>query len=57
LINVRHFREKLCEEHGIKLSYTWVKQALQGAGLEILSKSNRNQQGNGENSVAKIQFK
>jgi transposase len=31
--NVRHFHEKLCEEHGIKLSYTWVKQALQGAGL------------------------
>lgn len=31
--NVRHFHEKLVEEHGIKLSYTWVKQALQGAGL------------------------
>src|SRR6266705_6517363 len=31
--NVRHFHEKLAEEHGIKLSYTWVKQALQGAGL------------------------
>src|SRR5882672_906833 len=31
--NVRHFHEKLGEEHGIKLSYTWVKQALQGAGL------------------------
>nr|MBA2704342.1 ISNCY family transposase [Blastocatellia bacterium] len=31
--NVRHFHEKLTEEHGIKLSYTWVKQALQGAGL------------------------
>ncbi len=31
--NVRHFHEKLREEHGIKLSYTWVKQALQGAGL------------------------
>src|SRR5258705_560516 len=31
--NVRHFHEKLSEEHGIKLSYTWVKQALQGAGL------------------------
>jgi transposase len=31
--NVRHFHEKLVEEHGIKLSYTWVKAALQGAGL------------------------
>jgi len=31
--NVRHFHEKLVEEHGIKLSYTWVKTALQGAGL------------------------
>jgi transposase len=31
--NVRHFQEKLVEEHGIKLSYTWVKGALQGAGL------------------------
>src|SRR6266545_1930885 len=31
--NVRHFHEKLVEEHQIKLSYTWVKQALQGAGL------------------------
>jgi transposase len=31
--NVRHFHEKLVEEHAIKLSYTWVKKALQGAGL------------------------
>lgn len=31
--NVQHFHEKLVEEHGIKLSYTWVKTALQGAGL------------------------
>jgi transposase len=31
--NVRHFHEKLGPEHGIELSYTWVKQALQGAGL------------------------
>jgi transposase len=31
--NVRHFHEKLGEEHGIRLSYTWVKLALQGAGL------------------------
>src|SRR5215471_3498208 len=31
--NVRHFHEKLVEEHGIELSYTWVRNALQGAGL------------------------
>ena len=31
--NVRHFHEKLREEHEIELSYTWVKKALQGAGL------------------------
>jgi len=31
--NVRHFHEKLREEHQIELSYTWVKLALQGAGL------------------------
>ena len=31
--NVKHFHEKLTEEHGIQLSYTWVKMALQGAGL------------------------
>jgi transposase len=31
--NVRHFHEKLREEHGLRLSYTWVKLALQGAGL------------------------
>src|SRR5205814_7850242 len=31
--NVRHFHEKLVADHGIKLSYTWVKLALQGAGL------------------------
>jgi transposase len=30
--NVKHFHEKLKEEHGIELSYSWVKQALQGAG-------------------------
>lgn len=32
-LNVRHFHEKLREEHEIELSYTWVKQALQAAGL------------------------
>lgn len=32
-LNVRHFHEKLVEQQGIQLSYTWVKLALQGAGL------------------------
>jgi transposase len=32
-LNVRHFHEKLCEVHQVELSYTWVKAALQGAGL------------------------
>ena len=32
-LNVRHFHEKLGEEHAITLSYTWVKSVLQGAGL------------------------
>ena len=32
-LNVRHFHEKLQEHHQMELSYTWVKQALQGAGL------------------------
>ena len=31
--NVRHFHEKLQELEKIQLSYSWVKQALQGAGL------------------------
>ena len=32
-LSMRHFHEKLREVHGIELSYTWVQQALQGAGL------------------------
>jgi transposase len=32
-LNMRHFHEKLQEEHDIELSYTWVQKALQGAGL------------------------
>jgi transposase len=32
-LNIRHFHEKLRDEHEIDLSYTWVQQALQGAGL------------------------
>ncbi len=32
-LNMRHFHEKLRDQHQIELSYTWVQQALQGAGL------------------------
>src|SRR5215472_16148901 len=32
-LNMRHFHEKLREEHGIQVSYTSVQNALQGAGL------------------------
>lgn len=39
--NVRHFHEKLAEEHGIELSYTWVKTLLQGAGLVAKQKGRR----------------
>lgn len=37
-LNAKHFHEKLVEQHGIALSYTWVKTALQGAGLIKRSK-------------------
>ena len=32
-LNIRHFHEKLKDEHAMELSYTWVQKALQGAGL------------------------
>jgi len=32
-LNVQHFHEKLRDVHGIHFSYTWVKTALQEAGL------------------------
>jgi transposase len=32
-LNVQHFHEKLRDQHGLKYSYTWVKTALQEAGL------------------------
>ena len=32
-LSVRHFHEKLAAEHDLEMSYSWVKQALQGAGL------------------------
>src|SRR5713226_8003164 len=31
-LNMRHFHEKLRDEHAIQLSYNWVQKALQGAG-------------------------
>lgn len=31
--NARHFHEVAAREHGVSLSYTFVKEALQGAGL------------------------
>lgn len=39
ILSVKHFHEKLKEEHGIALSYQWVKVALQTAGL--VAKSTR----------------
>src|SRR6267378_1369517 len=33
--SVRHFHEKLREEHGITYSYTCIKRLLQGAGLVV----------------------
>ena len=31
--NIRHFYQVACRDHGVQLSYTFVKQALQAAGL------------------------
>lgn len=36
--NVKHFVEKVHQEHGIDLSYTWIKTALQTAGLVARSR-------------------
>ena len=36
--NVRHFVQSVREEHGITLSYTWIKTALQTAGLVARSR-------------------
>ena len=32
-LNVRHFHEKLQEEHQVEISYSWVKGLLQGPGM------------------------
>jgi transposase len=37
--NVRHFYQTVCRERGVKVSYTFVKQALQGAGLVLKHKA------------------
>ena len=37
--NVRHFHETVCREHGVRVSYAFVKQALQGAGLVMKHKA------------------
>jgi transposase len=37
-LNIRHFVEKLHAEHQVSLSYTWVKTALQMAGLVAKSR-------------------
>lgn len=39
--NVRHFHERLRDEHAIRLSYTWVKKALQEAGLVRRARTRR----------------
>src|SRR5215210_2796719 len=39
--NVRHFHERLREDHGITLSYTWVKKALQESGLVKKTRTRR----------------
>ena len=37
--NVRHFYQTVCREHGVGVSYTFVKAALQGAGLVMKQKA------------------
>lgn len=32
-LNMRHFHEKLREEHGIELSYAWYRKRCKGRGL------------------------
>jgi hypothetical protein len=32
-LSPRRFHQKLSSQHGLRLSYSWVEQALQGAGL------------------------
>jgi transposase len=46
-LNIRHFHEKLREAHEIRLSYTWVQKALQGAGL-VAKRHRRGRTGGGD---------
>lgn len=39
--NVKHFHEKLVEEHKIEVSYTWTKTLLQKSGLVAKEKSRK----------------
>ena len=39
--SIRHFHEKLRTEHGIHLSYTWVKKALQASGSVAKARDRR----------------
>lgn len=39
--NMTHFVEKLREEHSVEVSYTWVKNLLQGAGLVAKGRSRK----------------
>ena len=41
-LNIRHFHEKLREQHEIELSYTFVQKALQSAGLVARGKKRGN---------------
>jgi transposase len=40
-LSVRRFHQKLRNEHGIRLNYSWLKQALLGAGLMEAPKKSR----------------
>jgi len=40
-LNLRHFHEKLKDQHQIQLSYTFVQKALQGAGLVARGRKRR----------------
>ena len=43
-LSVRRFHQKLRTEHSIRLSYSWVKQALLGAGLVASPKKTHEEQ-------------
>jgi hypothetical protein len=51
-LNVRHFHEKLSEVEGTGISYSWVRQALQGAGLMAKQRRTGSPRGLGETPAA-----